>query len=48
MMKARIRTIEDIMKEKDWEKLVETILAGFQQLDKDLKHEESLKKREQI
>lgn len=36
--------LEKVIKEKDPEKLVEIILAGFQQLDKDLKREKKLKK----
>lgn len=36
--------VEKAIKEKNAEKLAELILAGFQQLDEDLKEEEKLKK----
>ena len=39
-MKTKVKTLEEMMKEKDWESLVETMLAGFQQLDEDLKAQE--------
>jgi len=43
-MKAKITPFEDILKRKDAKAITETILAGFQQLDEDLKGKRKLKK----
>ncbi len=43
-MKAKIRTFDDVLKKNDPKELVEYILAGFKQLEKDLKEEKRNKK----
>ena len=43
-MKAKTRTFDEVLKRKDPKELVEYILAGFKQLEEDLKAEKRNKK----